>query len=256
VTTVGIVQARTTSTRLPGKMLLDLAGAPLIVRMLERVSRARTLDALWLATSTDRSDDELAGMVEARGVSVFRGALEDVLSRFQAVVQLSGADVVVRLTGDCPLHDPDVIDAAVRLFRDSGGELDFLSNTLEPTYPDGLDVEVVGRAALERAHREATLPLDREHVTPYITGASGRPRSFRLGQLRAGADFSHLRWCVDQQDDLEFARAVCTALLPGNPQFGWLDVVALLTREPQLLELNRHLTRNDKFLKELEQSRP
>lgn len=256
MTTVGIVQARTTSTRLPRKVLLDLAGAPLIVRMLERVSRATALDALWLATSTDQSDDELARIVEAGGVPVFRGALEDVLSRFQAVAQLTGADVVVRLTGDCPLHDPDVIDAAVRLFRDSAGALDFLSNTLQPTYPDGLDVEVVGRAALEQAHREATLAVEREHVTPYITGATGRPRSFRLGQLRGVADFSHLRWSVDEPQDLELARAVYAALSPGEPYFGWLDVVALLTREPRLLELNRQLQRNEKFFRELERSRP
>ena len=258
MTTVGIVQARTRSTRLPRKVLLDLAGAPLIVRMLERVSRAGSLDALWLATSKDPSDDELAGMVAALGISVFRGSPEDVLSRFQAIAERTQADVVVRLTGDCPLHDPGIVDTAVHRFLDSGGALDYLSNTLAPTYPDGLDVEVLSRAALERTFREATLPLEREHVTPYISGSSRRAArgAFRLGHLRADADFSHLRWTVDEPQDLAFARAVFHALLPGRPDFGWMDVVALVTREPELLELNRHLTRNEKLLRELEQSRP
>jgi len=256
VTTVGIVQARTTSSRLARKVLLDLAGAPLIIRMLERVERARALDAVWVATSTDQTDDELARVVDRRGTSVFRGSLEDVLSRFQAVAERTGADVVVRLTGDCPLHDPDVIDSAVRLFRDAGGQVDYLSNTLEPTYPDGLDVEVLSRAALERAHREANLPLEREHVTPYISGSSRRAPGFRRAQLRAPGDFSQLRWSVDEPQDLEFVRAVFAVLLPENPHFGWLDVVALLTREPELLQLNRHLKRNEKFVKQLEQTRP
>ena len=255
--TVGIVQARTGSTRLPRKVLLDLAGAPLIARMLERVGRARCLDALWLATSIDPADDELAALVSPLGIPVFRGPLDDVLGRFHAAAERASADVVVRLTGDCPLQDPAVIEQAVHLFLDAGGDLDYLSNTLDPTFPDGLDVEVFSRAALTRANREATLPLEREHVTPYLTGSSGRTQGvFRLGQLQAGADFSHLRWTVDEPEDLELARAVFRALLPERPQFGWLDVVALLSREPELLAMNRHLQRNERFLRQVEHGRP
>jgi len=250
---VGIVQARTTSSRLPGKALLDLAGAPAIVRMLERVKRARKLNAVWVATSDESSDDELAAVVDSWGVPVYRGPLHDVLARFRGAAACAEAQVVVRLTGDCPLHDPAIIDCAVEAFLGADPPNDYMSNTLRPTYPDGLDSEIFTFAALERAHREAKLAPEREHVTPYMYQGKAAP-PFRIAHLEAPANFSHLRWTLDHPEDLVFARSVFAALLPHRPDFGWLDVVALLTREPQLLELNSHVGRNEKYCRELEQA--
>jgi spore coat polysaccharide biosynthesis protein SpsF len=248
---VAIVQARMGSTRLPGKVLLPAAGKPLIVHMLERVRRCRTLSETWLATSTSASDDTLEHAVSALGVPVHRGSENDVLSRFVEVVARSQADLIVRLTGDCPLHDPAIIDAVVGFALENANRFDYAGNALEPTYPDGLDVEVFTRAALEAADREARTPLHREHVTPLIHRHHDSPRSSRVGHFRGPADFSHLRWTVDEPRDYNFVRRVFDSLYPGKPEFGWLDVIALLTRQPELLAENAGIARNEGYFKAL-----
>jgi spore coat polysaccharide biosynthesis protein SpsF (cytidylyltransferase family)/GNAT superfamily N-acetyltransferase len=230
---VALVQARMGSTRLPGKVMADLDGRPLIDWMLERAGRAASLDAVWLATSDRAENEPLVRHVAERGNHVFRGDENDVLGRFTAAAREAGADVIVRLTADCPLIDPGVIDAAVRLFA-SGG-FDYLSNAMQRSYPDGLDVEVFSRGALDRADREATSPFHREHVTPYLrTGflPGVSTGDFNVGHLLAPADFGHLRWTVDTPEDLARVRAM-VRLLPAD--FGWMDVLALLTRRPELL---------------------
>jgi spore coat polysaccharide biosynthesis protein SpsF (cytidylyltransferase family) len=246
---VGILQARVGSTRLPGKVLLPAVGTPLIVHMIQRVRRAATLSALWLATSASPENDPLAALGSELGVPVFRGSEDDVLSRFAEIAERASADVVVRLTGDCPLHDPGVIDEVVRHFLRA--DADYVSNSLVPTYPDGLDVEVFSRTALDRAHREAQTPLQREHVTPYIHRFHDGPGPFRVEHHRGPADFSHLRWTVDEPADYEFVRQVFEALHPANPAFGWLDVVALVTRKPALLGQSSGIPRNQRYLAEL-----
>jgi len=237
-------------------VLADVAGKPLIVRMLDRVRRARTLDDVWLATSVDPSDDALADLVTSVGVRVHRGSVDDVLERFRGAASRAGADVVVRLTGDCPLHDPDIIDEAVTFFAARAATLDYVTNAVHPTYPDGLDTEVFTRAALERAAAEATSPVEREHVTLFINRGRNPDGSdrFRVAHVQGTADFSHLRWTVDEPEDLEFVRQVFASLLPDRPTFGWLDVVALLTRRPELLALNRQHRRNEKLVRELEKA--
>ena len=244
---VGIIQARTRSTRLPGKALREVCGKPLILHMLERVLRSLTLDAICLATSKEAADDPLASLGEAVGVSVFRGSESDVLDRFWRAARRENPDVVVRLTGDCPLHDPALIDEVIGAFLKRRGELDYLSNTLRRTYPDGLNVEVFSFGALDRAAKEATDPFHRIHVTPYIYQSGGERggRAFRIGNHMGQADFSHLRWTVDEREDLEFVRKVFEALLPGKPDFSWQDVIALLTRTPAMLHLNPHLLANE-----------
>lgn len=231
-----VVQARMGSTRLPGKMMEEIAGRPAIGHVLERVRRARRPDEVWLACSQASTDDPLAGYAESLGVSVLRGDEQDVLSRFVAVAEKSGADVVVRITGDCPMADPGVIDRAIDEFMD--GDVDFVSNTLERSYPDGLDVEVFSRSALERADKEACDPFLRAHVTPYIHGRL-KDRlpwgDFSTAQVVNDTDFSHLRWTLDEQDDLAFFRALMPRLGDG---YDWMDAVALLTREPNLLRIN------------------
>lgn len=237
-TVVAIVQARMRSTRLPAKVMADVAGKPLIGWVLDRTAKAARLAAVWLACTDEAADDPLAAYAEGQGFKVFRGSEADVLSRFVAVARLTDADVIVRICGDCPLIDPDVIDDAVALFQEGGA--DYASNCLQRSYPDGLDVEVFSRAALEQTEREATDPFLRAHVTPYIHGRlKGRVPTgdFTRVHLVGRSDFTHLRWTVDEPEDLDLMRRL-VPLLPRD--FGWLDVVAVLTREPSLARMNAH----------------
>lgn len=247
--TVAIVQARMGSTRLPGKVLSDLGGQPLVAWTLGRASAAETIGAVWLATGDTSSDDLLAAWAEEAGYPVFRGSESDVLSRFAGCADKANADVVVRLTADCPFTDPDIIDAAVRLR--AAERADYAGNTLTRHFPDGVDVEVFTRDALEKAHREAREKFLREHVTPYIHGlrkAHFPCGNFKRVNLAGEADFSHLRWTVDEPDDLAFVRAVVAEL---GRDFNWLDVLALLTRRPQLMRINAGHEVNEGALRQL-----
>jgi len=208
---MAVVQARMSSGRLPGKVLAPIAGRPAILFMYERLLRARRLDGICLATSVDSSDDPLAEAARGAGMPVFRGSLDDVLDRFVGAARLHGSEIVVRLTGDCPLIDPDVVDRVVALL-DEGG-FDYVSNADPPTFPDGLDVEAVRTEALESAGAEATLGSEREHVTLFIRN---RPERFRCANLRSPIDLSALRWTVDYQDDLELVRQLAGGV-KGDP---------------------------------------
>ncbi|HEY8617244.1 glycosyltransferase family protein [Phenylobacterium sp.] len=218
-----ILQARMSSQRLPGKVMKPLAGKPMVERQIERLRRCETLDRLVVATSTEPSDDPLAGRLERVGVEVFRGALDDVLGRFVGCLDALGVDGdVVRLTADCPLADPGVIDAGVRRRAELG--VDYLSNGRVRTYPRGLDMEVFTAEALRAAGREATSAYDREHVTPYLYAAGSR---FSQGALTQDRDESELRWTVDTPDDYAFVAKVYDALYPANPAFTSDDIRAL-----------------------------
>lgn len=231
---VGIVQARMTSTRLPGKVLADINGQPMLAYMLKRVLRAHRLHSVWVATTINAEDDPVVTLCETLGLPVFRGDEMDVLGRYALTAAKAKAEIVVRLTADCPLIDPNLIDQAIDLFE-SGG-FDYLSNAIELSYPDGLDVEVFTRAALEEANKEAMLPFHREHVTPYLrTGvyADVPTGDFRVGYMRAPADFSHLRWTVDTPNDLECVRAIVKNM---PSKYGWMDVLSLITRQPKICQ--------------------
>ncbi len=239
MTTIAILQARMTSTRLPGKVMAPVTGAPMIQRQIERIRRADSLDELIVATSVDPTDDQLAAFVESLGVAVVRGPLDDVLARYTQAIAQFRPDVVVRLTADCPLTSPSVIDDVVRAF--SAGDFDYCSNTLEPTFPDGLDTEVVRSHALEWVDAHTDDPHEREHVT---LGVYRRPERFRLGNHRNGTDLSALRWTVDTAEDLEFVRAVYGELFDANPSFELADVLDLLRRRPELSRSTIHEPRN------------
>ena len=231
-----ILQARTSSTRLPGKVMEPVLGAPMVVRQLERVRRCRTIDRIILATSTEPSDDLLASLCDGLEVDCFRGNLDDVLGRFCGAAVRAGADHVVRLTADCPLADPDVIDAAVLFYREGG--YDYASNVIARTYPKGLDVEVFSAEALFRADREALAGHEREHVTPYFYQ---HPELFQLGDFRHSEDLSAERWTVDHPEDLELIRRIYEALYPNDPAFGWRSVLGLLQANPDWRSINAHL---------------
>lgn len=218
-----ILQARMSSSRLPGKVMKPLAGAPMIARQIERLRRAASLERIVVATSEDASDDPLADYLAASGTDVFRGSLTDVLGRFVACAEHFGLDgAIVRLTADCPLADPDLVDACVALHQRQGA--DFTSNDQHRTFPRGLDVEVFNREGLDAAGREASDPYDREHVTPFFYH---NPERFRLAELTQARDDSALRWTVDTPQDFAYVERVYAALYAANPAFTSDDIRAL-----------------------------
>jgi spore coat polysaccharide biosynthesis protein SpsF (cytidylyltransferase family) len=247
MTVVAVIQARTGSTRLPGKVLLPLAGAPALQRMIERVSTARTLDRVVVATTTAPGDDAVAALCSGLGVACVRGSETDVLARFALVVRTvaEDADHLVRLTGDCPLVDPDLVDTVVTAAVDAG--CDYLSNVDPPSWPDGLDVEVMSRAALLRADEQAVLPSDREHVTPWLR----RHGSPSVGGIRAEQDLSGLRWTLDEPEDYVLLAVVYAALHDGSGRFTTQDVLAYLRSRPELAGINARFARTEGYLRSL-----
>jgi spore coat polysaccharide biosynthesis protein SpsF len=221
---LAVLQARMSSTRLPGKVMRPLAGEPMIGRQIERLRRAASLDRLVVATSTGAEDDPLAAYCEGLGAPVFRGPLDDVLGRFAAAAEAFGpAEAVVRLTADCPLADPEVVDEVVRTHLASGA--DYTSNVLpNRTFPKGLDVEAVRTEALLSAAREAADPYEREHVTPFLYR---RPERFRIASVERSPSLADLRWTVDTPEDYAFVCRVYDALYAANPAFTSQDILRL-----------------------------
>jgi len=245
-----ILQARMSSTRLPGKALLPLAGAPALLRQTERIRQAQMIDSLTVATSTDPSDDTLEALCRANGVTCYRGSLTDVLDRFYRAARAQPADHIARFTGDCPLIDPDVVDATARFYLKGG--LDYASNNLEPTFPDGLDVEFCKIAALEAAWKEAALPSEREHVTPFLYHHRER---FNVGCYKNATDLSALRWTLDEKADYDVIKAIFEALYPQQPHFRMTDVLAFLDRYPEYKTMNHHHQRNEGYQRSLQADR-
>jgi spore coat polysaccharide biosynthesis protein SpsF len=243
---LAVLQARSSSSRLPGKVLKPILGKPMLERQIERILRASMIDKLVVATSNDPGDDTIAELCARIKVECFRGSLDDVLDRFFQAARQHKPDLVVRLTGDCPLADPAVIDAVIRFAVD--GKYDYASNTLQPTYPDGLDVEVCTFAKLEQVWRNAALKSQREHVMPYFYQ---NPHLFKLGNLIRQPDLSALRWTVDNADDFVLITSVFEALYPDNPAFGTDEVLAYLNTRPDLSKLNASHSRNEGYEKSL-----
>lgn len=239
---VGILQARTSSTRLPSKVLMPILGQPMLARQIERIRRASQIDRLVVATSCDKSDDPIEALCSEIGCDCYRGNLTDVVDRYYRAAIAHGARIVVRLTGDCPLTDPKVIDSVIETFKTR--EMDYVSNTIVPSFPDGLDVEVFSMEALEDAWRVARGPGQREHVTPFVYG---NPQRYRLHNVMNGADLSKLRWTVDRLEDFVFVTRVYEALYPVNAAFSTEDILALLSQKPELNSINAHLLRNEGF---------
>ena len=239
---VAILQARMNSTRLPGKVMRDVAGKPMLGRVLDQLGRATRISRIVVATSDSNLDDQIADFCHTVSIPCFRGSEDDVLDRYFQSAVSANAQVIVRLTGDCPLLDPRVVDRCVETFLNGG--CDYVSNTIHRTYPDGLDTEVFSFEALERTHTDAKWKSEREHVTPYIWK---NPNIFRLGVLTGEQDYSDLRWTVDCEKDLAFARAIWKRL--GDRPASLEAVLQLLEKEPQLKRINSGIDCNEGYLK-------
>jgi spore coat polysaccharide biosynthesis protein SpsF len=258
---ITIIQGRMSSSRLPGKILADIAGQPMLQRVFMRTSRAATVTETIFATTTDPSDDSVAEYCDFSGIPFRRGSLYDVLDRYYQTAKSAKADYVVRITADCPVIDPSLIDDVVNTLLE--GEYDFVCNRLPPpwhrTYPIGLDVEACTFKALEKAWKESKEPQHREHAMPYFyegvkLSAISRqisegvsPRGFRIALLNHTADFGDYRWTVDTPEDLEFIRQVYNRF-NGRDDFTWKEVLDLVHHEPQLMQINanvKHKTLKD-----------
>ena len=234
---VAIIQARMGSTRLPGKVLLDLAGEPMLARVVNRTRRAQTLDEVVVAMTVKPTDDAIVDLCDERGWPCFRGSEEDVLDRYYRAAVAHQADVVVRITSDCPLIEPEVVDRVVREFLERQPEVEYACNVLpRRTFPQGLDTEVICLDALEQAWREDLNPAWREHVTPYICR---NPDLFHIHGVIDEVDYSHMRWTVDTPEDLAFVRRIYNHF--GHDRFSWREVLTVLEQHPEWLEINQHV---------------
>lgn len=247
---LAVLQARMSSSRLPGKVLKPLLGVPMLLRQIERIRRAKSIDTLLVATSSDASDDAIADLCRVNSVECFRGSLNDVLDRFYQIASQLRPEHVMRLTGDCPLIDPEVIDQVADFYHT--GNYDYASNAVEPTFPDGLDVEIFRFACLEAAWNEARRASEREHVTLFIYT---RPERFRIGYFKIKTNLSHFRWTVDEPADFDFVSEVYQALYPTNPRFTMHDVLRYLDAHPEVAMVNAGTKRNEGLMRSLDRDR-
>jgi spore coat polysaccharide biosynthesis protein SpsF (cytidylyltransferase family) len=244
------VEARMGSSRLPGKVLKTILDKPMLQLMIERIRHSKQIDEIIVATTVNKKDDAIEKLCKKLNINVFRGNCEDVLDRYYKAAIEHHADIVVRITGDCPLIDPSVVDKAIHCFLDN--DYDYVSNTLEPTYPDGLDVEVFSFKVLEIAWNESDLLSDREHVTPYI---KNHPEKFKLHNMKYAKDFFYLRWTVDQKEDLDFVREIFDRLYSKKQLFFMEDILKLLKTYPELEKINAGIQRNEGYLSSLKKNK-
>lgn len=234
-----LVQARMASTRLPGKVLMPILDKPLLAYLVERLQRVECAHSFAIATSISPLDQPIVDFCEAEDVTVYRGSEEDVLARFYHAAKAEGADLVVRITADCPLIDPALIDAMIQAFLDAEPPITCLSNTIDRSFPRGMDAEVFRFSALEDAYMHAEQQYQREHVTPYIYA---HPSKYPFQSYkREGEPVDHLRWTVDEEDDFALVKKVIETLYPKNPNFSLEDLLELFDAHPEWAEINAHV---------------
>lgn len=235
---IGIIQARMGSTRLPGKTLIDICGKPLLEHILDRVQKSPKIDKFVIATTDNIEDKLIVNFSARRGISCFCGSEEDVLDRYYQCAKLYKADIIVRITADDPFKDPVVTDRVIGEILESN--YDYVSNTIHPTYPEGLDIEVFTFEALEKTWREATTALDREHATPYMWL---RPDIFKLKNIEYEKNLSYMRWTLDTPEDLAFTREVYNKLYMPGKLFLMQDILNLLEEHPEIQQINANVER-------------
>lgn len=234
-----IIQARISSTRLPRKVLLPLGGKTVLENVVERTRKARLVKDAIVATSQEESDDEIAALCKKKHIPCFRGSLEDVLDRYYQCAKTFSLEHICRVTADCPLIDPEIIDKAAKTYLE--GKYDYVSTSYPvSTYPDGLDTEIVSFEALEKAWREAKLVSEREHVTPYIWK---HPELFNIMTIKNDVDLSHHRWTLDEKDDYEFLNIIFSRVKPLTTN----HILAFLEKHPEITAINNHIGRNEGY---------
>lgn len=241
---LAIVQARCSSSRLPGKVIKELAGKPMIIHELDRLSRSKMIDKIVLATSTEASDDPLAQVVADAGEAVYRGNLDDVLDRYYQCAKEHHPEHVVRITGDCPVIDWRLVDNVINTHIKHGNDYTNLSED----YPDGLDTEVMKFSALEEAWNKANLLSEREHVTLYLRN---HENDFKLETIPCKENLEFMRWTVDEPQDFVFMTQVFAELYNSNHDFSMDDILLLLREKPELMDINQGIQRNGGLAKSL-----
>jgi spore coat polysaccharide biosynthesis protein SpsF (cytidylyltransferase family) len=241
-----IIQARSTSTRLPGKVLLKIAGKTILEHIVTRVQAAKLVSQVIVATSVQIDDLAIVKWCATHMVRVFCGSLDDVLDRYYQTARLFSAQNIIRITADCPLIDPRLIDTMIKFHKHK--KVNYVANILEETFPDGEDIEIFTFTALEKAWKQAQLPSEREHVTLFIRK---HPELYSLANYRNKKNLSKLRWTVDEENDLVFIKNIFNYLYRKNNLFGINDIIGLLKERPGLLEINQHIIRNEGYLKSL-----
>lgn len=236
---VCIIQARVGSTRLPGKVLKNICGKTVLQHDIDRLRRVKNIDEIVIATTILEKDEAIVKEADRLGVKYFKGSEEDVLSRYYYAAKENNADVVVRVTSDCPLIDSEVTEKIIQYYMDNNDKYDYVSNTIDRTYPRGLDTEVFSFNSLQKAFNEASSMRDREHVTPYIWD---NPHLFRLFQYKNQNDYSNLRWTLDTAEDFELINRVYGFLYAdkGN-NFNINDIIELYRKHPELIEINKDI---------------
>jgi len=233
---VAIIQARMGSIRLPGKVLMDIEGKPMLWHVINRVKYSKLINKIVIATSTNKKDDVIEEFCKSNNIDFYRGSEMDVLDRYYQAAKVFKASLIVRITSDCPLIDPEVVDLVIKTHLSS--DVDYTSNNIERTFPRGLDTEVFKFSALEKAYKEAVAPYQREHVTVYIYE---NPYLFRLNNVKNDKDISYLRWTVDEKADLHFVREIYKRLNKEDRIFLMRDILNVLEREPFLIEINKYV---------------
>jgi len=240
--TLVVLQARMSSSRLPGKVMMEINGKPMIYWQIQRILSSKCVDSLVVATSIDPSDDSLVLFLEENSINIYRGALDNVLSRYIEVSERYAHDALIRLTGDCPLVMPELIDQMVGAFYEQ--DVEYLSNTLEPTFPDGMDIEIIKEGVLDQLLSFNLNKKEKEHVT---YGVYTRPELFRLANFRNTHDFSAQRWTVDYQEDLDFVRRVFLEFKGREATFTYQEVNEFLENNPHLQVENSVFKRNERL---------
>lgn len=235
---VVVLQARMGSTRLPKKVLKPILGRPLLSYQIERLRKAKLVDEIVVATTTDSLDDLIETFCKQEKINVYRGSEEDVLDRYYQAAKTFQAEVIIRVTGDCPLIDPEILDRVIQFYIDARPSYDYVSNTLKRTFPRGLDVEVFSFKNLERAAMEAKRPEEREHVTVYFYR---HPELFSLGNVECETNQAHHRWTVDEEADFQLITLLLEELYPHNPSFNMSDILKTLQQHPNWESINAHV---------------
>ena len=245
-----IIQARVSSTRLPQKVIKKIEGKTVLEHLILRAKKVKNCDKVILATTDKKDDDVLGKIAKELNVLAFRGSENDVLDRYYQAAKLFKIDPIVRITADCPLLDPKIVEKVIDFYF--SGNYDYISNTHPPTFPNGMDVEIFNFKSLEKSWKKAKLRSEREHVTPYIFK---NPKLFKIGNITYEKDFSHLRLTLDEKEDLILIRKIYKELYPKNPFFGLEQVLELFKRKPELIEINQHIKRDEGYLKSLKEDK-